>query len=960
MKQLLLIVAFMGLLRNSYAQNPIIPIEGVKILSDSIPKNGTLDRLEDMIFRAQVPFKMPDGVNLQSDVYLPIFQDDMSFDFDLLGQNFNIKLINRGTQFLIYDSINGTKNPNPYKMPLILTRSPYNKEVAMEASILTLLGYSGVVQDLRGRYASEGTFFPLYSDSWVKKPYYYDKHWLDINPDGHPQNPENFEDGYNTVEFIKNNLYRTYDLNKDGIPDTTDLVYTGAIGMFGASALGYSQTQAAAARKINPEEPGLKALLPIVATGEFQKSTMFPNGTFREMLVTGWLGDQIKDLTENLRSQDNSIQNDIHTSLDFGLNSIQEVTERVIDNYAVRKYSDGKTMQIPNSVARKGVDISYAPVDEMGFGDANGAYNRYSNMEVPSYYLTGWWDIFIDGTIETFQLQRKHLSEKYGNKDKVKMVIGPWAHETITSQRTGDAIYPENVMDVIGANITDFSDGIDIATLVNSDIFNWYRYNLNYADSFSVGLPKFILPKGKLQRMMQGIHVQVPSEDYKVPFKDLINFMFGVEGLKNVPVLLRLGTMNFKLKLDMPKLEEPLMPVGNVNKVTSVETKDFSIIPAVRFYVAGPMKSEGEDRVGNYWIESDDFPIKENITNINMYLNPSSKITSYISDEVGQRTYQHDPNNPVIHLGGANMLGRTPELRQRNFGQINYANPVYKKYVLDNPDVLIYETDELKDTMSLVGFPQARIFASAHPENEVDGAPTDIDFFVRIIDVYPDGREMFVVDGGVNARAREYVKSIAEGQENIDLPYTNIESGKIYEYLFNLLPIAYTFEKGHKMKVIISSSNYHRHQANPCIPLNDGEFFRRTPNDNRTYVFNGKEMAARKSVQNIYFSEEYPTQLILPILGSTKVVSVKDREVKNVLQANIYPNPTSDQLQIFVQEPGQYRFEVLNMLGQVLKTKTGREQSQIDVRDLPNGAYLLNIVQQNGTASKTVMQFIKK
>lgn len=129
MKRILLIVAFMGLLRNSYAQNPIIPIEGVKILSDSIPKNGTLDRLEDMIFRAQVPFKMPDGVNLQSDVYLPIFQDDMSFDFDLLGQNFNIKLINRGTQFLIYDSINGKKNPNPYKMPLILTRTPYNKEV---------------------------------------------------------------------------------------------------------------------------------------------------------------------------------------------------------------------------------------------------------------------------------------------------------------------------------------------------------------------------------------------------------------------------------------------------------------------------------------------------------------------------------------------------------------------------------------------------------------------------------------------------------------------------------------------------------------------------------------------------------------------------------------------------------------------------------------------------------------
>ncbi|MEZ5053282.1 MAG: hypothetical protein R2807_00705 [Chitinophagales bacterium] len=50
-------------------------------------------------------------------------------------------------------------------------------------------------------------------------------------------------------------MVRKYDLNNDGIFETTDLVYNGSIGMFGASALGYNQLQAAAAHKINPNQP---------------------------------------------------------------------------------------------------------------------------------------------------------------------------------------------------------------------------------------------------------------------------------------------------------------------------------------------------------------------------------------------------------------------------------------------------------------------------------------------------------------------------------------------------------------------------------------------------------------------------------------------------------------------------------------------------------------------------------
>src|SRR5690606_7304629 len=102
-----------------------------------------------------------------------------------------------------------------------------------------------------------------------------------------PMNSNKHEDGYNTVEFIKNKLTRKYDLDGDGIAETEDLVYNGSIGMFGASALAYNQLQAAAAHRIDPKKPGIKSLFPIVGPMEFLKSTGFQNGVFRELLVCG-------------------------------------------------------------------------------------------------------------------------------------------------------------------------------------------------------------------------------------------------------------------------------------------------------------------------------------------------------------------------------------------------------------------------------------------------------------------------------------------------------------------------------------------------------------------------------------------------------------------------------------------------------------------------------------------------
>ena len=296
--------------------------------------NGKLDRIDEYVTRIEVPFTMPDGIRLMTDVYLPIVRDCMLVHVDdtLLGAPVkgDIVFIEKGTQLIIYDTVNGQKldDTSRYQLPVLLTRTPYNKFDTAKGNngpydaggFMCILGYAYAVQDMRGRYASEGAYFPMYSDSWNKNAYHNDfDHINDITPLSSPQNSNKHEDGYWTIKYITDSLRISKNISPilDG-----KLLCNGSVGMFGASALGNTQLQAAAAHRINPSKPGLKGLIPIVATNEHSDYTAFPNGTFRERIVTGWLKGQIIDLDEAediLPLVDNDPQNSLHTPADFGL-----------------------------------------------------------------------------------------------------------------------------------------------------------------------------------------------------------------------------------------------------------------------------------------------------------------------------------------------------------------------------------------------------------------------------------------------------------------------------------------------------------------------------------------------------------------------------------------------------------------------------------------------------------------
>lgn len=928
--------------------------------------NGQIDDIRELVTKTRVLLPMPDGIRLTTDIYQPILQDCVLVDIQvpILNQTFKLPILPRGQQIIVYDQVNGQPNPNPYKLPLILQRTPYGIGDFDETAVpVCLLGYTYAVQDNRGRYSSEGVYLPLHSDSWKKGPYHPGhSHVLDIRPLDDPKSANNHEDGYNTIQGLLN-LDWAYDLDGDGIKETTDKLTNGRIGMFGASAMGYSQYQAAAARKIDPSQPGLKCLLPIVATQEFYKSTGYHNGCFRDQLVNGWLKGMIfTGCDDDLIDQDNSLDNNIHTAADYGLPNKFEAARRAIDHFSVTRYGGGPAGYYPNAVGRADMDASRAPVDANGNSDPNGGFSRYTNMEVPAYHLTGWWDIFTDGQIETWAFMKKHLNPNGKAKYLQKLVIGPWAHQTMGSRKTGDITYPENVGDILGFALDDFSSqNLPISKAITSEVISWFRYNLNYDSTQFLGEPKARLPQSNAWINLGLVSVKIPGQDYIISFTDLLNFLNGAGGLSNVPIKVRENLLNNELDftVNVPALGNPIIPEFDGGEINPIPYRDFRQIKDVRFYLVGPVNDGIPENanIGNYWFETDTFPLKEDIEWQNFYLHQNGRIDqSPPTQDEGFKMILHDPDNPVRTVGGGNMIEKFPDGSKVTQGQCDLVP--WASYTLDHPGVIQFETEVLQEPLSIVGFPQAVLYAKSNPAGLTSG-PTSTEFYVRIIDEYPDGRQFYVIEGGVNARARHYAKSVALGQEDDNAPFENIEIGQIYEYHFQMFPIAYVFGKGHKMRVLISSSNYRRFQSDANLPLMPGEFFRRSPGDGRTYNYMGVEMAPRIAVNRVHFSPEHPTHLKLPVFKGN-LVNIPEAEKPSVnTDLLIYPNPSSDRVHVVMPYSGTWQYTVTDLQGRVMtQGQTPHDLLNLDLSAWPTGVYAIRLVNRS-TGACTVGRFVR-
>jgi len=112
------------------------------------------------------------------------------------------------------------------------------------------------------------------------------------------------------------------------------------------------------------------------------------------------------------------------------------------------------------------------------------------------------------------------------------------------------------------------------------------------------------------------------------------------------------------------------------------------------------------------------------------------------------------------------------------------------KSLMGRNDVLIFDSDTLQQDTEVTGPIQAAICASADVP--------DFDLWVRILDVWPDGRAFNLMSPGLDVLRASY----RDATSNREL----LTPGKVYLLKLNRLLTSNVFKKGHKIRIQISGA----------------------------------------------------------------------------------------------------------------------------------------------------------
>ena len=197
--------------------------------------------------------------------------------------------------------------------------------------------------------------------------------------------------------------------------------------------------------------------------------------------------------------------------------------------------------------------------------------------------------------------------------------------------------------------------------------------------------------------------------------------------------------------------------------------------------------------------------------------------------------YVSDPDRPVPYINGT-AIGMTREYMIED-----------QRFASRRPDVLVYQTQPLSETVTVAGPLKATLYVST--------SGTDADYIVKLIDVLPNdtpdndpnpsgvkmgGYEMLVRGEPMRARFRN---SFEKPEAMVPNQVTKIE--------FTLPDVNHAFRKGHRIMVQIQSSWF------PLVDRNPQKFVN---------ISRATEEDFQKAVQRIYRSGDQASRLTLNVI----------------------------------------------------------------------------------------------
>ena len=296
---------------------------GVALVSPSLADESYPVKVE-----RNVPVKMRDGVILRGDIFRP----------DAEG-----------------------------KFPVLLQRTPYRRSVpwgyeVQFAQHTAARGYVVFLEDVRGRYSSDGVWTPFVHES---------------------------EDGYDTIEWIAAQPYSN-----------------GKVGMFGASYVGATQMLAAMAHP-----PHLAGICPIVTASNYHDGWTYQGGAFEqwfnESWTTGLAEDTFARKVENLGSSPEDVD-------------ALPLTSYPLFNHTPADVFDASTRNLAPYFLEW---LAHPTYDD--FWKRISIEEHYPDIRVPALHVGAWYDLFLGGTLRNYVGIKAHGgTEDARNGQHLLVVVG--------------------------------------------------------------------------------------------------------------------------------------------------------------------------------------------------------------------------------------------------------------------------------------------------------------------------------------------------------------------------------------------------------------------------------------------------------------------------------------------------------------------------------------------------------
>ncbi len=265
------------------------------------------------------------------------------------------------------------------RFPALLRRTPYSKNSDGSPARfrrLSAQGYVVVVQDTRGRYASDGVAVPH----------------------------DEAADGYDTVEWVAALPY-----------------VDGKVGMYGGSYLATTQLMAAS---LAP--PHLAAIAPSSSYSN-RYDMVFQGGAFYLSDGLYWNLGQAADVRR--RAAGASFE-DRDGPIGLTREERRKVREELLWQMPLASM---EALGIKDLAPGYFQMLAHPSYDT--FWETYDIASRHGSFETPALHVTGWYDTLLRGTLENFSGLRSNARTERAREGQ-RLVVGPWTHSGPTLEST--------------------------------------------------------------------------------------------------------------------------------------------------------------------------------------------------------------------------------------------------------------------------------------------------------------------------------------------------------------------------------------------------------------------------------------------------------------------------------------------------------------------------------------------